>query len=133
LSAAEQVRFDSGKARYMLLCIACHQPNGQGLPAVAPPLAGSEWVNGSEQRLVRMTLDGHKGPITAAGATFNLSMPAWREALDDTALSEILTFVRHEWGNDSAPVQPEVVARIRALEKDRADLWTVRELQRIRE
>ncbi len=131
LSAEEQVRFDSGKARYMLLCIACHQPNGMGLAALAPPLVNSEWVNGSEQRLIRMTLDGLKGPVTAAGVTFNLNMPAWREALDDTALAEILTFVRHEWGNDSAPVQAATVAAVRAREKDRTDPWTVDELQRI--
>ena len=131
LSAAEQVRFDFGKARYMVLCIACHQPNGMGLPAVAPPLVGSEWVNGSEQRLIRMTLDGLKGPITAAGVTFNLAMPAWKEALDDAALSEILTFVRHEWGNEAAPVQPETVAKLRTRYQDRLDPWTVEELKRI--
>jgi hypothetical protein len=33
-----------GKKQYALACITCHMPNGQGLPGVYPPLAGSEWV-----------------------------------------------------------------------------------------
>src|ERR1051325_11521160 len=35
-------------------CVACHGPAGQGTPGVAPPLAGSEWVNGPPNRLIRI-------------------------------------------------------------------------------
>lgn len=131
-SEAEQKRFDSGKARYMTLCIACHQPNGMGLPAVAPPLAGSEWVTGSEDRLIRMTLHGLKGPIKAAGVEFNLVMPPWKDLLDDNAVAEVLTFVRQEWGNDAKPVHSGAVKKIRAEEKDRKDPWTAEELMKIK-
>ena len=132
LSEADQKRFDSGKARYMTLCIACHQPNGMGLPAVAPPLVGSEWATGSENRLIRMVMHGVKGPIKASGIEFNLVMPAWKDALDDNAIAEILTYVRHEWGNDAKPVLSGNVKKIRADEKDRKEPWTVEELQKIK-
>ncbi|NIP94715.1 MAG: c-type cytochrome, partial [Akkermansiaceae bacterium] len=36
---------EAGKNAF-ILCIGCHGPEGQGMPAVGPPLAGSEWVNG---------------------------------------------------------------------------------------
>ena len=35
-------------------CATCHQPHGQGLPNLYPPLDGSQWVTGSEERLIRM-------------------------------------------------------------------------------
>ncbi len=131
LPEAEQKRFESGKARYSLLCIACHQPNGMGLAAVAPPLAKSEWVNGPESRLARFVLHGVKGPITAAGVTFALEMPPWKDALDDTAVAEILTYVRHEWGNDAPPVQVDTVKAIRAAEQARKAPWTVEEVKKV--
>ena len=131
LAEAEQKRFESGKARYNLLCIACHQPNGLGLAAVAPPLAKSEWVTGPESRLARFVLHGVKGPITAAGVTFALEMPPWKDALDDTAIAEILTYVRHEWGNDAPPVQTDTVTAIRAAEQARKVPWMVEEMKKV--
>lgn len=132
LSEADQKRFDSGKARYMTLCVACHQPNGMGLPAVAPPLAGSEWVTGNENVLIRMTLHGVKGPIKAAGVDFNLMMPGWKDALDDNGLAEILTYIRREWGNDAKAVHSKAVRLIRAEEAARTEPWTVEELKKIK-
>ncbi len=131
LPPEQQKRFDSGKSRYLTLCIACHQPNGMGLPAVAPPLVQSSWVNGPASRLARIVLGGVKGPITAAGTTFALEMPPLKEVLDDTAIAEILTYVRHEWGNDAAPVAKEAVQAIRAAEKARTAPWTADELGKL--
>src|SRR5688572_2363888 len=37
-----------GAAAYNASCIACHLPTGLGVPGLNPPLAGSEWVVGSE-------------------------------------------------------------------------------------
>ncbi len=42
-----------GKRLFVQNCVTCHQAAGQGLPGVYPPLAGSDWVNGSEEALVR--------------------------------------------------------------------------------
>jgi mono/diheme cytochrome c family protein len=131
LPPEQQQRFASGRARYLTLCIACHQPNGMGLPALAPPLVRSAWVLGAESRLARIVLNGVKGPITAAGTTFNLEMPPLKEALDDTAIAEILTYVRHEWGNDAAAVEDATVKAIRAAEQARSAPWTADELDKL--
>jgi len=37
-------------------CIACHQTTGLGLPGAYPPLAGSEWAQGPEDRIIRIVL-----------------------------------------------------------------------------
>ena len=49
------------------LCMACHGPDGEGLPTLAPPLAGSEWVAGPVENLIRIQLRGLTGPITVKG------------------------------------------------------------------
>jgi putative membrane-bound dehydrogenase-like protein len=131
LPPEQQQRFESGRSRYLTLCIACHQPNGMGLPAVAPPLVQSAWVLGPASRLARIVLGGVKGPITASGATFSLEMPPLKEVLDDTAIGEILTYVRHEWGNDAPPVENATVRAIRAAEKERTAPWTADELGKL--
>ena len=43
--AVDPAVLELGKAQYAL-CSACHGPTGDGVPNLAPPLAGSEWVNG---------------------------------------------------------------------------------------
>ena len=56
-SVAAQVA--DGKAVFEVACLACHQADGKGLPGAFPPLAGSEWVDGSEaseKRLVAIVL-----------------------------------------------------------------------------
>ena len=131
LPPEQQKRFDAGKARYLTLCIACHQPNGMGLPALAPPLVSSQWVVGPASRLTRIVLNGVKGPITAAGTTFSLEMPPLKDVLDDTAVAEILTYVRHEWGNDAPPVDSGAVKAVRAAEKARSQPWSAGELTAI--
>lgn len=131
LDPAQQKRFDKGKERYLTLCVACHQLNGQGLAGLAPPLAESEWVEGSEQRLARIILHGVRGEITAAGVTFNVEMPPLGAALDDEAIAEIMTYVRNEWGNRAAPVETSVVKAIRAAEAKRGESWTAEELLKI--
>jgi mono/diheme cytochrome c family protein len=121
-----------GKRLYTQNCLQCHQPSGLGAPGAYPPLAGSEWVNGTEERTVRILLAGLGGPITVAGNQFgSMAMPAfgplganWR----DDRIAAVLTYVRQEWGNKSGPVTAEQVAKIRAAASSRTKAWTADEL-----
>jgi cytochrome c len=45
--AAPLAQLVEGKKQDMMICVACHQPTGTGLPAVFPPLMKSEYVNGA--------------------------------------------------------------------------------------
>ena len=58
MAGEEAASFARGKALYTIICGACHQPHGNGQAGLAPPLRDSEWVLGSEQRLVRIVLHG---------------------------------------------------------------------------
>lgn len=132
LAPAEQKRFEAGRTRYQTLCVACHQLGGQGLAGLAPPLAGSEWVEGPESRFARIILHGVRGEITAAGVSFNVEMPPLGAALDDESIAEIMTYVRNEWGNRAAPVETSAVKAIRAAEAKRGESWTVEELMKLK-
>lgn len=116
-----------GAQVYASRCAACHQPGGQGMAKVAPPLDGSEWVTGDAERLVRVVLHGLTGPIEVKGEVWNGSMPAWGASLSDDEVAGVLTHLRSSWGNTAGPVSPEEVAAIRARD-ERSTPWTASEL-----
>lgn len=130
LTPEQQARFNMGKGLYVVTCSACHQPHGNGQEALAPPLAGSEWVLGPVSRIARIALQGARGPMTIKGKPFELEMPPLN-ILDDDQIASVLTYIRREWGNNAAPVEPETVANIRAETKDRFEPWTEAELLKI--
>ena len=131
LSESEEASFKRGKELYMVVCGACHQPHGNGQEGLAPPLKESEWVLGSEARMVRMVLHGVRDAITVKGQKWELNMPAFNEALEDQQIADSLTYVRREWGNTAAPVSVETVKRIRTETAGREDSWTEAELLKV--
>jgi len=131
LTAEEQKRFEMGKLAYEATCLPCHQPHGMGQEGLAPPLAGSEWVAGSDQRLARIVLHGLRGPIKVQQQVYALDMPALAIALDDDQVAAVLTYVRRQWGQSAAPVDPAIVKKIRDETAQREDAWTEAELLKI--
>ncbi|MEM7261808.1 MAG: c-type cytochrome [Planctomycetota bacterium] len=131
LSVAEQKLFDRGAVVYQV-CANCHGPHGEGVPGLAPQLADSSWVTGSEEALMRIVLHGMNGPLVVSGQEWNDTMPAItvEEAFrDDTSIAAVLTYIRRHWGHQADPVSVESVAKVRAATRDRLEPWTVEELQ----
>jgi len=123
-----------GRATYAAVCQSCHQPTGLGLAPVFPPLAGSEWALGSEERLIRIMLHGLTGPIKVKGTEYSNVMPATGPGsafnLNAQKLAAVATFIRQEWGNQAAPVTTAKVDEVRGKEGNRGP-WTVAELEKI--
>lgn len=132
LSPEEQKWFNDGKDLYEITCLSCHQANGMGQDALAPPLVGSPWVTNSVERLVRIALHGLRGPIKVNGRVyeFGTEMPPLA-ALSDDQLGAVLTYVRREWGHKASAISPATVARIREATSSREQAWTEGELLRI--
>ena len=42
-----------GEKLFVANCAACHQATGLGVPNAFPPLAGSPWVAGNEERMIK--------------------------------------------------------------------------------
>jgi mono/diheme cytochrome c family protein/glucose/arabinose dehydrogenase len=115
------------------LCSECHHQQGWGIVGKAPPLAGSDWAQGTEQRTIRMILHGMAGPKKLwTGEIFNkngeLEMPAMGGTLTDQQIADVLTYIRREWENLAPQVHAETVAQIRAKEKGREGPWIEKEL-----
>jgi len=138
-AANAEVKLDPlvlGKKNYASVCAACHQPNGAGVPGVYPPLAKSDWANGSEELIIRILLHGLTGPIKVAGADFNSTMPTIGPGgynFSDEKIAAVLTYIRQEWGNNAPAITTEKVTEIRTKTAvGRATAWTSAELEAIR-
>lgn len=109
-------------------CAACHQATGKGLPGVAPPLDGSEWVTGDPARTTRVILHGLTGPIEVAGQPWNGAMPAWGATMTDAEVAAVISYIRTTWSNEAGVVSPEEVKHVRDAHADRSSPWTAQEL-----
>ena len=133
LSPAQLQRIETGREVFATYCAPCHQPNGSGLANLAPPLAGSDWVAGPPERIVRIVLHGLYGPVRVNDQTWNLAMPGLGAAggLDDEKISGVLSYIRRAWGNNGGLVEPALVASIRRETTARTLPWTADELSAI--
>ncbi len=114
-------------------CATCHLAHGKGNANVYPPLVDSPWVNGDEERLIKMTLHGLWGKMTVNGKTYDPArgvppMTAFRSLLKDEELAAVLTFVRNTWGNKASPVSTASVKKVREQTIDRSTFWKPEEL-----
>lgn len=102
-----------GSILYDTYCASCHQQDGKGDNNRFPPLAGSEWVTGDAERLIRVVLNGLEGKITVNGRSYNGLMPR-HDHLDDHAVASIVSYIRVRFRNKGTPVRTSQVSRIRA-------------------
>lgn len=130
LSPVQQKRIEAGRDAYALYCASCHQSHGGGLNNLAPPLAGSEWVSGPPETVVRIMLHGLYGPVEVSGQTWNLNMPGMGGSglMDDETLASVASYIRRAWGNTGSLVEPELVAAVRQESAGRTLPWTAVEL-----
>jgi mono/diheme cytochrome c family protein len=106
----------SGEALYKQYCLTCHQPDGNGVRGMFPPLAGNPVITGPADTVIKVVLKGLQGPIEVNGREYNQVMPA-QDYLTDKQIADILSFIRSSWGNKAPVVKPEQVAKIRKEKK----------------
>jgi glucose/arabinose dehydrogenase/mono/diheme cytochrome c family protein len=104
---------EAGAKLYETYCVACHQRDGRGDGSRFPPLTSTRWVSGNPNRLIGIVLNGLQGEIEVEGRKFNGVMPA-NSFLSDEQVSQILTYLRQNFGNHGAAVKPSDVAEVRA-------------------
>ncbi len=109
-------KIELGRRLFTSICAACHQPTGQGLPNVFPPLAGSDYLNADKKRAIKIVINGRQGELIVNGKTYNNSMP--RFPLGDEDIANVLTFVYDSFGNAGLEVTPDEVKALRAEPPD---------------
>jgi mono/diheme cytochrome c family protein len=133
LKGEEGELFAKGKAIYMQdgYCNTCHQPDGKGLPASGfPPLAGTKWVTGSEERLIKIVLNGLHGPIKVLGQQYagQVPMTPFGKMLKDEEVAAVVTYVRNSFGNKASAVTADKVKAVRAATKNKTGFYSPDEL-----
>ncbi|MBI4624112.1 MAG: HEAT repeat domain-containing protein [Verrucomicrobia bacterium] len=116
LTPTELTAANRGEKAYIVYCAQCHQADGRGMPDTALPLAGSKWVLGPGELTAKIVLQGKQSKAAL--------MPPWGGVLDDAAISAIVTYVRHHWGNNASAVSPEMVRKARSETQTMSGFWT---------
>ncbi|QHV93969.1 PVC-type heme-binding CxxCH protein [Spirosoma endbachense] len=133
LKGEELALFNLGKEIYAKegYCATCHQPDGKGLTASGfPPLTGTNWVMGNEDRLIKIALKGLMGPIDVSGKSYpgQVPMTPFGGLLKDKEIAAVLTYVRNSFGNNAPAVLPEKVAKVRAATEAKKDFYAPQQL-----
>lgn len=109
-------KIELGRRLFTSICAACHQPTGQGLPNVFPPLASSDYLNADKNRAIKIVINGRQGEVIVNGRKFNNSMPKF--PLGDDDIANVLTFVYNSFGNAGLEVTPDEVKVLRTQPPD---------------
>jgi nitrite reductase (NO-forming) len=109
---SKEIVIEKGKRVYAQTCFACHQPEGQGLPGVFPPLAKSDFLSTDIDRAIRGVIKGQSGEMIVNGQKYNGVMPP--VMLTDEQIAHVVTYVRNSWGNSGDIVTVEQVKKIHA-------------------
>lgn len=93
-----------GKTIYETNCMSCHMPEGTGLEGTFPPLVKSKNL-ADKNRLVKVILQGMKGPLKVNGVDYDSQMAG--VSLTDKEVSDVLNYIRNSWGNKYPAVLPK--------------------------
>jgi cytochrome c oxidase subunit II len=94
-----------GESVYKAHCVACHQPDGKGMPPTFPAIAGGKITTGSPAGHIDIVLNGSKK---------NPMMVAFGSQLSDLEIAAVLTYQRNAFGNKVGDVvQPAAVIAAR--------------------
>ncbi|WDE95527.1 c-type cytochrome [Lentisphaera profundi] len=135
LSKADKALFNHGKELFFghANCFGCHGPDAEGLPNMGPPLVKSEWVNGSQERLIKVMLHGLYGPITVNKKKYNTPMPmpglGANPMFKDKDIAGIATYIRNHFGNKSGAISEKTIQKVRMATKKQSTPYPVSELQ----
>jgi len=115
---AAEAYMKKGAAVYTA-CASCHGPDGQG-GGNYPPLAGSEWVQGSGVVPGLAVLHGVKGNIEVSGKTYGaIPMPAMGDGMSDYELVSLIYFLQNNWSNSVKKIYSvEQMAQIKKISKE---------------
>jgi mono/diheme cytochrome c family protein/glucose/arabinose dehydrogenase len=123
LTPEQQKLFAQGQELYNNLCVACHQPDGQGREKIAPSLVNSRYVIADAGVSTRIVLSGKEGSVGL--------MPPLGASLTDEQIAGVLTYIRREWGHTASAVTPDDVKEIRGMTASRTRPWTEDEISRL--
>lgn len=117
-----------GLKLYRSICGTCHGADGRGIQDLAPPLKGSEYIDGSMKRLAGIILHGISGPISVNGKLYELNneMPALLNNTDvsDQDIVDIIRFTQNAFAKVGKGISAEDVKKQRANRPPGSGIYT---------
>ena len=93
----------NGKNVYTMYCQSCHMEDGNGVEGAFPSLVKTGNLN-EKNRLVKIILQGLRGPVVVKGVKYNSEMASI--SLTDQETADVINYIRNSWGN-KAPLLKE--------------------------
>jgi mono/diheme cytochrome c family protein len=128
-------KYPRGATLFQSVCQTCHGADGNGINALAPPLNGSNWVQGDKNQLIPIVLYGLTGPVKVAGHLYkspeiNGDMPGIGSngSLSDEDIAQVLSFIRNAWNNKAPKINAVDIANTRKKFSTREKAFTTPEL-----
>ncbi|MEO8823250.1 MAG: c-type cytochrome, partial [Ginsengibacter sp.] len=106
-------------------CATCHGGDGGGMENIAPPLKGSQYVEGPTDRLAMIILNGLEGSVHINGKLyhFNGSMPNFGNNFTDKEIADIIEYLH----NSFVPGQTKAVSAEKIKDLRSKNLGTLTE------
>jgi len=110
-TSAPNNSIQDGKKVYDTYCISCHMENGMGVEGAFPSLVKTGNLS-DKNRLVKIILQGMRGPLKVNGISFDGEMAGIE--MTEKEVADVINYIRNSWGNKAPLVQ---VAEIPAAKK----------------
>jgi len=106
-----------GLQLFRSICATCHGADGKGIQDLAPPLKGSEYIDGSMKRLAAIILHGLSGPMTVNGKLYQLNneMPALlnNKDISDQDIVDIIQYTQNALAKEGKRISVDDVKKQR--------------------
>ena len=121
-----------GLQLFRTICAACHGADGKGIQDLAPPLKGSEYIDGSIHRLASILLHGLSGPINVGGKLYQLNndMPGLinNKSLSDQDIADIIKFTQNAFAKEGKGISADEIKKLRDKKPAGGGLYTEKQL-----
>ena len=121
-----------GLQLFRTICATCHGADGKGIPDLAPPLKGSEYVSGSIHRLTAIVLHGLSGPIHVEGKLYQLNndMPGLidNKSLSDEDIANIIRYIQKTFVQEQKGITADEIKKLRSKKPLNGGLFNEKEL-----
>ncbi|WP_435357363.1 PVC-type heme-binding CxxCH protein [Emticicia sp. SJ17W-69] len=106
-----------GLQLFRSICATCHGADGKGIQDLAPPLKGSEYVDGSMKRLASIILHGLSGPINVNGKLYQLNneMPGLinNKDVSDEDIADVIRFIQNAFAKEGKGISASEIKKLR--------------------
>ena len=121
-----------GLQLFRSICATCHGADGKGIQDLAPPLKGSEYIDGSMKRLASIILYGISGPINVNGKLYQLNndMPGLidNHSISDQDIADIIRFTQNAFAKQGQGISGDDIKKLRVKKPSGSGVFNEKQL-----